>query len=343
MPDPSSPLQVSAPGPSGLAAPSGPLSEWDRFLVQKTEEAIQDGLQLERWWREREQKGDLAYFPLDLKKSYRLPNRAEGFFGSLPINGVSRTVMGCRQQVEFGRLSGPNAASRLREFVWGEFLKRAHWTYDDGAPGGFTFEKSLYKTPEGGYRQFPAEQRQDPVDWRELGRQYAWVLLTVNIHDFVVKMGPFRKRLREAAYVVPSADFMHGGENPAPDGVSEVSVGYPFVDVAPFPNLFGFGPGKFGVAVKLFSFLLTPQGEIRVRMVFAAAPRAQKVLDFGKRVPDPVYGGAELLRALSLGWVKPEAIHNRMDAQMLALHCQVHQTLMDGLEKVWSAWAGSHP
>ena len=310
-------------------------------MIQKTEEAIRDGLQLERWWREWER--DLPLFPLDLKRKYRLPNKAEGFFSSLPINGVTRSVMGCRQEVEFARLTGANAPERLRNFVLGEFLKRAHWTYEDGAPGGFTFEKSLYKTAEGQYGAFPEFQRLEPVDWRELGRQYAWTLLTVHLHDFVVKMGPWKKRIREAAYVVPHPDFVHVVENPSKEIVAEVSIGYPFVDVAPFPNLFGFGPGKFGVAVKLFSFLLTPKNEIRVRMLFAAAPRAQRVFDFGRSIPDPVYGGAELLRYLSLGLVKPEAIHDRMDAQMLALHCQVHQTLMDGLEKVWNDWVASNP
>lgn len=310
-------------------------------MIGKTEEAIRDGLQLERWWREREP--ELALFPLDLKKSYRLPNKAEGFFSSLAINGSSRTVMGCRQTVEFTQIRGANPAERLREFVLGEFLKQAHWTYEDGAPGGFTFEKSLYKTVAGQYAQFPAEQREGPVDWRDLGRRHAWVLHTVHIHDFVATMGPFKKRIREAAYVVPHPDFVHVVENPSRDCVLEVSIGYPFVDVPPFPNIFGFGPGKFGVAVKLFSFLLTPKNEIRVRMVFAAAPRAQKVLDFGKHLPDPVYGGAEVLRFLTLGLVKPEAIHDRMDTQMLTLHCQVHQTLMDGLQKVWNTWAGAHP
>jgi len=362
MSGPSSP----APNPSGNS-PAGNLSlpadfsDHDRLLIAKTEEAIRDGSQLARWWREQER--DLPLFPLDLKKSYRLPNKAEGFFGALPINGVSRSVMGCRQTVELGRLPGANAPARLREFVLGEFQKRAHWTYDDGALGGFTFEKLLFKTMAGNYGQFPAEQQdakrhidgvspsarsadsptQGPIDWRDLGRRYAWVLLLVHIHDFVVNMGPFQKRIPEAAYVVPHPDFVRVLENPSPEYAVEVSVGYPFVDVAPHPNLFGFGPGKFGAAIKLFSFFLTPKQDVRVRMVFAAAPRAQKVLDFGKHVPDPVYGGAEALRYLTLGLVKPAAIHDRMDAQMLTLHCQVHQTLMDGLEKVWTAWVGANP
>ena len=120
-------------------------------------------------------------------------------------------------------------------------------------------------------------------------------------------------------------------------------LGYPFVDVAPRANIFGFGPGKFGAAVKLFSFFLTRAGEVRVRMVFIAAPRSRKVFDFGQGIPDPIYGGAEILRYLTLGLANPQAVHDRMDKRMLALHCEVHQTLMDGLATVWTNWLRQHP
>ena len=327
------------PSGAGRTPDLAGFSDQERRLIEKSEQAIQEGLQLERWYRERE--SGLRFFPLDLKNSYRLSNRAEGFFGTLPINGVPRTVMGCRQEVQFGKFPGDATAARLEEFVLKEFQKRAHWQYDDGAMGGFTFEKTLFREASNGYQRFPAETQQGPVEWTSLGRQFGWVLLTVHIHDFVVQMGPWKKRLREAAYVVPHPDFVHVLKHPSQECALEVSIGYPFVDVAPHANMFGFGPGKFGVAVKLFSFFLSPQNDLRVRMVFAAAPRAQKVLDFGKGIPDPVYGGAELLRYLSLGLLKPQAIHDRMDAHMLMLHCQVHQTLMDGVEKVWSEWLQS--
>ena len=232
MSGPSSPTPNSTGNfPAGNFSGLTDLSDRDRLLLVKTEEAIRDGSQLARWWRERE--GKLPFFPLDLKKSYRLPNKAEGFFSALPINGVSRSVMGCRQTVELGRLPGANAPARLREFVLGEFQKRAHWTYDDGAPGGFTFEKLFFKTMAGNYGQFPAEQRDakrhldgvspsarsadGPIDLRDLGRRYAWVLLLVHIHDFVVNMGPFKKRIPEAAYVVPHPDFVRVLDNPSPE------------------------------------------------------------------------------------------------------------------------------
>ena len=331
----------SVQGNSPAPPPPEPFSDLENRLIEKAEEALRDGLQLERWWRDQESR--LRLFPLDLKKKYRLQNRAEGFFSELPMNGSSRTVMGCRQTVELGSLPGARAAERLREFVLDEFMKLAHWNYEDGAPGGFTFEKLLFKTPAGVYGQFLDEEMDGPVGWRDIGTKYSWAVLLVHIHDFVAEMGPFKKRIKEAAYIAPNPEFVHIVENPSPEYVYEVTVGYPFVDVAPHPNIFGFGPGKFGAAIKIFSFFLTTKQEVRVRMTFAAAPRAQKVFDFGKKIPDPIYGAAQLLHYITAGLMNPQAIHDRMDAQMLVLHCQVHQALMDGLEKVWNDWIAANP
>ena len=320
--------------PSSAALES--FTEQDRFLIEKTEEAIQEGRQLARWCRERDR--ELALFPLDLKRTYRLPNRAQGFFGTVEINGQALSVMGTRQEVEFGPVTAPNALERLRDFVLGEFLPRAHWTYEDGFPGGFGLEQSLYKTPEGTIGRFPPESRTGCMDWRSLGKRYEWVLLTIYIPDFVMKFGPFRKRFREALCAAAHADFVHVVENPSKEYSLEVSIGYPLLRYAPIPNSFGFGPGKFGTAVKLFSFFLTRENALRVRMVFAATPRCEKVFDFGKHWPDPVYGGARLLHFLALGLWNPQPFHDRLDAQMLAQHCRVHQVLMEGVEKIWTAW-----
>src|SRR5262249_12817252 len=149
-----------------------------------------------------------------------------------------------------------------------------------------------------------------------LGQHYEWVMLTVYIHDFVMTIGPFQRRLKEAACVVAHPDFVHIVENPSKEYVLEVSIGYPFVKFAPIPNIFGFGPGNFGVAVKLFSFYLTPDNQVHVRLFFAATPRCQKVFDFGKMVPDPMYGGAAMLQLMTLGLWNSEEFHNRLDTEM---------------------------
>jgi hypothetical protein len=312
------------------------FSELENLLIQKTELALVEGGELEQWYR-RSEPG-LQFFPLKLKGKYKLPYQATGFFETVTIGGKERSVMGCRQDIELGKLPGENGPKLLQEFVLGHFQRLGNWTYEDKALGGFTFEKTLYKTHGGTIDRFSDEHRPGPLDLRELSDKYAWILLTVHIHDFMMKMGPIQRRIPEAAYVAPNPTFLRVVENPSSDIAHQVSIGYPFVDVAPHRNIFGFGPGKFGAAVKLFSFFLTSAGEVRVRMVFIAAPRSQKVFDFGRRIPDPIYGGAKIMHYLTLGLANAQVVRDRMDKQMLSLHCEVHQTLMDGIGTVWSNW-----
>jgi len=58
-------------------------------------------------------------------------------------------------------------------------------------------------------------------------------------------------------------------QNPRAGCKLEVAFGYPFIDYAPIPDNFGFGPGKFNWAVKLFSFLLRDNNEVRCEIDFA--------------------------------------------------------------------------
>ena len=310
----------------------------ERFLVEKTEEAVRDGLQLEAWMRE--QHRALNAIPLALKRAYNLPNQSFGYFGSLNLNGKTTSLMGARQEIDFGKITGPDPGQRLKDFVLGEFLKRANWTYPDGNPGGFSIEQTLYRNMQGVYGKLPDNMRNGCIDWRQLGTEYEWVLLTVQIHDFVMNFGPITKRFKEAACVAPHRSFVHITEKPAEGYALEVAIGYPFVGFAPIPNVFGFGPGKFGIACKLYSFMLSDKNEVKVTMNFAAAPRCQKVFDFGKHIPDPIYGGAGMLQRLTLGLLKVDGFHNRLDSQMLAQHCRVHQSLMEGVSKVWNDWLG---
>ena len=325
-----------------MASPTaaGELTELDRQLITKSEAAITEGLVLREWCLA---NTGIRVFPLNLKKVFQLPNRAVGYFGDMELNGQATTIMGCRQEIQFARLDDPAAPQALQDFVFREFLNRAHWTYPDGWPGGFTVTRSLYQTCDGRYGKFPDNEASGAIDWRDLGlpdsrRTYRWVLLTVQIHDFVMNLGPFAKHLKEAACVVLTPQFTTVRENPAPGVKLEVQVGYPFAAVAPVKNFFGFGPGKFGIAVKLYSFDLMEDHTIRVRMEFAAAPRCQKVFDFGRYFPDPIYGTAGLLGKLSLGAFNPEGVHIKMDSEMLAQHSRVHQALMDGTARIWNQW-----
>ena len=318
---------------NGVASPL--FTDHDRSLIRKCEAAVRDGIALERWCRAA--RGDREEFRLELRDTCRLPNRADGYFGSLTLSGTERSVMGCRQYVEFARVDRRHdAGASLREFVLGEFLSRARWVNPDGGPGGFDVERSLYQTAGGEYGKFPHDERTGAMHWEDVGPTFRWVLLTITLNDFVVSLGPVRRRMAEAVCVVARPEFMRVVENPSPEYALEVSIGYPFIDYAPIPNFFGFGPGKFGTAVKLFSFYLTHDSRIRAVMEFAAAPRAQKVFDvFGL---DPVYGGADLLHRMTMGLCDPEALHDMMDTGMLVQHCHVHQKLMDGTARIWEDW-----
>ena len=311
------------------------MTDHDRFLIGKCEAAVRDGIALEQWCKRG--GGVRKTFGLNLAETFFLPNRAEGYFGSITLNGVETSVMGCRQHIEFARVSRRrNGVQLLKQFVLGEFLSRSHWVNSDGTPGGFGVKRSLYQTADGEYGQFTEDDRVGAMDWQDMGTRFRWVLLTIKLHDFALNLGPITRPMDEAVCVTPLPQFVRVVENPSPEYALEVSIGYPFIDYAPIPNFFGFGPGKFGIAVKLFSFYLTHDNRIRVLMEFAAAPRAQKVFDFWG--VDPVYGGAALLDTLTMGLVDPEPIHEMMDTSMLVEHCHVHQKLIDGAAKKWEEW-----
>ena len=316
------------------------FSDFDRFLVRKTEEALADGIQLERWCRDPKRK--IHEFPLDLKRPYALKNRAFGYFSDLKIGDQNRTVIGVRQEVEFGKITGPDPESLLKEYVLSVFLPTANWTYENGWPGGFTFEQLRYCTIDGQLGRYTKEEAATVQDWRLLGEKYRWSLFTVFLHDFVLKVGPIKKRMKEAASLVQHPDFVHIVENPAEGYKLEVAIGYPFIEHAPIPNNLGFGPGKFNWAVKLFSFRLRDNNEVRCDMDFAAGARPSKVFDFGKRVPCPVYGGAAALQAITLRRFNAQKFHDWMDGAMVAQHARVHQALMEGAAKVFAEGRFDH-
>lgn len=327
--------------PALAQIPSTAFTDLDLQLLKKSEQAIRNGLIL-RDWCEALPDGP-GLFPLDLGKKFDLPNRAQGYFGEFELNGKVASIMGCRQHVEFAHLDSPDAGQLLEDFVLGEFLSLAHWMRLDKYPGGFTVTGSLYQKPDGTYGQFATPETLGCIDWRKLGpldsdSTFRWVLLTALIHDFVMDIGPFEKRFNEAACVVATPEFRRVVKNPANGVKLRVQIGYPFVDYAPIKNVFGFGPGKFGIAIKLYSFELLDSGRIQVTMEFAAAPRCAKVFDFGPNIPDPIYGGADFLGRMSFGIFDSVPVHTRMDKQMLAQHCRVHQSLMDGTKNVWDTW-----
>jgi len=327
---------MASPQPIHPLTIPGDFSEFERSLVQKAEVALVDGLALERWTRDPNRK--VEFHPLTLNRSYDLPNKAFGYFGDVTIGGRRLTALGARQEVEFGKITGANAEQRLKDYVFRHFLNTAHWTYPDGDAGGFTFKQMLYCTANGKYGRYPADQLTSIQDWNKIGSDLRWSLFTCFLHDFVVMLGPVKKVLKEAVAVVQHPDFIHVIEKPRPGYKLEVSIGYPFIDWAPIPNFFGFGPGKFDWAVKTFQFFLRDNNEVLCEMDFVAGARPKKVFDFGEMIPDPLYGTAGALQLMTLGMYNAQGFHDFMDLQMSTQHSRVHQALMEGSAKVFAAW-----
>ena len=334
-------LEVERRGRVGKTASSPVLphdfSDHERFLVSATEKALAQGLQLERWSRDPHRK--IKEFLLDLGRTYSLENKAYGYFSDVTIDGETLTALGARQEVEFGKITGRNAEKRLKEYVLGKFLNTASWLYPDGDPGGYTFEQLLYREASGRYGRYAADNKTQIRDWRDMGPKYRWSLFTIILHDFVFRLAGAKLPLipQEAVTVVQSPDFVHIVDNPPGDFVFEVAIGYPFIDYAPIPNFWGFGPGKFKWAVKTFSFKLRHNGTIRCDMDFVAGPRPAKVFDFGHHIPDPIYASADLMKSLSFGSFPAGRVHDYWDEQMAAQHSRVHQALMEGTSKIFAA------
>jgi len=322
--------------PSAQASIPRDFSAFERSLVEKTEVALADGLELERWTRDPKRK--IEQHRLNLNRHYDLRNKAFGYLADVTIGGRTLTALGALQQVEFGAIPGPNPEQQLREYVLRHFLNSSHWVYPDGDAGGFTFKQMLYCTADGQCGRYADDKLNAVQDWNLIGPVYRWSLFTCYLHDFVMMLGPYKKVFKEAVAVVQHPDFIHIVENPRPGYKLEVAIGYPFIDFAPIPNFFGFGPGKFDWAVKTFSFLLRDNNEVRCDMDFVAGARPKKVLDFGKLIPDPLYGTADALEMFSFGMIDATWFHDMGDLEMATQHSRVHQALMEGSAKIFRAW-----
>src|SRR5260370_31976548 len=108
-------ILMAIPAQAGSSGPAPSLSGQDRFLIEESEQAIRDGKQLDEWIRAQFRNRALRLFPLDLKRTYRVPNRAEGFLDTVSINGEPRFVMGCVQTVQLGEEADDNDAAPLAD------------------------------------------------------------------------------------------------------------------------------------------------------------------------------------------------------------------------------------
>lgn len=307
-------------------------------LTRDTEIAIERGCRLMNWWSQNEAR----------LKPFQIPARDKnlveitGFYDALQTESGQSSVMGCLQAARFQ--CGADSSSDvtpLNTFLRTEFASRAGWSDPGGRPAGFGYEALLCKLKETGEVQ-RVQNGTDPgaLDFAAVGNKYEWLMLRVDLHDFV-RCTPLRsvskiasKFVKEAAYVVLHDSYAKPVGDPLTSTVAECLFGYSFLPCACERGIFGFGPGHFNSAIKQFRFSLLESGELRISVAFVVAPRSEKVLDLWGFCP--VYSSVHLLDALTLGQLGVERrAHDRLDRYMLKIHGRVHHHLLNGLEELW--------
>lgn len=296
------------------------------------------------WWRQKEASGELKKFSLLAQKSDAV--QMDGFFERLVLDGRDVSAMGCVQRFQFQTGWAPERLrERLEAFVRQEYFAKASWMRRDGETGGFRYSPLFGKARDS--RLMILEGADLNLD--RVQREFEWAVFQVDILDFVRSFAfpswaarRMSRFIREAAFVLFHSRFAEPALG-APEGaLSRHCFGYSFLPCAVHPSFFGFGPGRFGTAVKQFDIAALQDGRVEFRLAFIVTPRSEMVLNVWGI--DPVYNFSNLLDLLTLRRFNLDGrVHDRLDAQMLAHHCRVHQGFLQGLAEAFQRAADAGP
>ena len=284
------------------------LSEADRAILAYPELTLANGLELARWWNNKDRTGDYAE-RFEVMREYSPGNRSFGFFDVAPVGGRDIPVMGIVQEMFYDRQrpgTGELIEEQIQEFVLHYFMRISHQRQAEAATDpkdferrvGFGYQQLYYKKHGSGViGKFPESQQATIVDLRELGPVYDWIVLKVNIFDFNLSFSPFgvdgmrfQLPLKESTYLVIGPSFVTNQEKPEPGVRARYGFGYAFVPYAPAPGMIAYGPGHFAAAIQTVDFSISDTGETTVRAAFVVN-RPDKIvtvdiapLDWGFRI-----------------------------------------------------------
>lgn len=311
-------------------------------LEADAESALKTGRQIVGWWRDKTLLESLELSPIG--SSYPPYREVRAFFDSILFLGQMEptSIMGCLQTHRFKRRRPPaaEASQHLETFIDELFLSRCLQPRPDGSPGGFRYVPLAYRD-EGGPFTAAGPEESSGLDLSAFRRGRELVVLRVDILDFL-RASPATARLEgvlpgfatQSAYVAIHPDLAQEPEKAPPGVMAQRSFGYAFLPRTVSPTIAGFGPGKFGAAVKQWRFLLYVNGDVEVRVAFLVAPRSERVLDLAGF--DPVYASISLGDLMSFRTLHlRERGHDALDHVFLDHHWQVHAGVVDGLREVW--------
>jgi hypothetical protein len=296
------------------------LTDADRAIVDRAEQALADGLELKRWWdRVDEMNGYAERF--EFIRQFHKPARSFGFFDVAPVGGKELLVMGSVDEALYDQPKQSPAErvrDEFREFVLHYFMRVSSFEQPEaradgvkrGAPpwpfqfvdlctresdvrGGFGFQQLYYKSrATGDVGRFSSEAEQYRiVDLREVGSTYEWLILKVRIFSFDLSAQPLGTgtpalvvTLDEQSYLIVSREFIRDERDPAPGVLAEYGLGYAFIKDPSDQGRLAYGPGHFDLAFQLINFRVLTSGAIWSRLVFVAN-RPDRILNLSL---DPV-------------------------------------------------------
>ena len=301
-------------------------------VVRATAEtALRRGNDLLKWWN----SANPSFVPI----GHVYPDvTMDGFFESIPVEGVVKPGMGCLQTSTFRR--SPAAAqgqpTGLREWVMKNALREC--SRPDG--GGFRYQPLLAREVGPGGAVKPLLDGPS-IPLTDIGSKYEWVVQSLDLPDYALALPlprsiarQMKKVLTESGALIFHPDFNETARPLMAGTVDHVTFGYAVVPWRAAASVLGFGPGTFFSAFKQYRIFLMADQSITVEVLFIVCPRSEKILDIGGY--DPVYGSARLLDALTFGRTRiVSKVHDAIDNYALGHHGRVHVHMLEGMRAIW--------
>ncbi len=255
--------------------------------------------------------------PIGVFDAYATGTNSYGFFDHVPLNEGRLPVLGVVQDMFYDRFKAAPAQTaeaaeamrkQVKDYMLEYFMRSCSTRLEtmyanpgqktstspynlcvnpEPAKNGFDYTQLFYKeSATNKVRRFPAEDARKIIRLDRIGKELAWILIKIDIHNFGLstQVGSYEgptiyAPVGEQVYVIIHPDLIANRENPSPDVLGEYGYGYTFIGNPRVHNIWGYGPEKLTQAFEFLHFRVKKNGEVWVKMGFAANMPDRIVLD----------------------------------------------------------------
>jgi hypothetical protein len=379
----------------------------ERNILANVEPCLAAGVTIMDWWHRAEATGNIRN-SFELTRVANRPERSHSFFAEVPFPSGPLPVMGDIPLVFYdqpkGRWDLRDWTGDVREFALRYFMRISDFelpqtVVQDGVTPppfpldllswcfrgyatqeGFGFKQLYYKLRGSGeIGRFSEAESTAIIDQRELATRYEWVVAQVQIFNFVLSFpgNPQLPRIgvplpAEIQYIIYSNDFVIDQTDPLPGVRGIFQFGYAMLRPRHDDSILRYGPGQFEAGFQLFTFTVTEDGNVWVRMPFVVnrpteilsisldpldwAFRTAELLTLGRAsrlleplhaafdgLPwrpggfDPVFGSIDLANLLTLGQASRVLCISReqLEKFFLVFHFDQYYTMITGSLLTW--------